>query len=958
VAQAATSSVTPAADTYVSADARKANFGTATELRVSGSPEQVSYLRFGVSVAGTITRATLSVYANSASAAGFDLRSVNKTNWNETGLTYNNAPSYSSTITGSSGPLVAGVRATVDVSALVRSNGAFSFALTPRSAPAIALGSRESANPPLLLIETVDTTPPAITLTQPANGGTSANPTPTFTGQAGTATGDLAAVTVNVYSGSTPSGTPLQTLPTTRQGDGSYSVPASPPLAPGTYTARAEQQDAAGNTGFSSANAFTITPPDDTTPPAITLTQPANGSTTGPTPTIAGVAGSAAGDLETVTVLVYSGPVVSVTPVQTLLATRQADSSFAVTAAALANGIYTARAQQSDAAGNTGFSVPTTFSVLGGPPPPSPAYRAVVLADSPAAYWRLGELTGTTAADEQTTSPGTYLGGVLLGAQGAVAGDPNTAAGLDGVNDTVRVPNNSVLSPTTALTVEAWVRPTSLPSTSTVLRKESQYLLRLNSTGAVTFRIWKGGSLQELTTPSAAVGVGAWTHLVATWNGSTMTVYVNGTARATRALASPADAGTAQLFVGASTGSYDWFVGRLDEVAIYRSALSAARVQAHYEQANLADDVAPNISLAAPASGSVADVTPNVGGIAGIAPGDSATVTVRVYSGTVAVGTPIHTMTTTRRSFGTFSVLGPALASGTYTVEALQSDNSGNVGRSLPSTFTVNAAADPAVLGAGDIAGCDFATGERATAAILDRFAGVVIPLGDTAYLDGTPEEFASCYDPTWGRHLARTRPAVGDHEYRTPGASGYFQYFGAAAGDPTKGYYSFDLGTWHVVILNSTCGAIGGCHAGSPQETWLRADLDANPAACTLAVIHSPRFSSGSIHGNDLEVTDLWRALYDEGAEVVLSGNDHLYERFAPQTPTGALSPLGIRQFVVGTGGNGLYSFGKLEPNSEARENTTYGVLRVTLRPGAYDWTFLPESGKTFSDSGSASCH
>jgi hypothetical protein len=234
-----------------------------------------------------------------------------------------------------------------------------------------------------------------------------------------------------------------------------------------------------------------------------------------------------------------------------------------------------------------------------------------------------------------------------------------------------------------------------------------------------------------------------------------------------------------------------------------------------------------------------------------------------------------------------------------------------------------------------------------------------VIPLGDTAYPDGTPEQFEECYDPTWGRHLARTRPAVGGHEYHTPGASGYFGYFGTAAGDPAKGYYSFDLGSWHVVVLNSECAQVGGCDRGSPQETWLRADLAANTARCTLAVHHSPRFSSGSIHGSNASMTAFWDALYEAGAEVVLSGDDHLYERFAPQTPSGAPDlASGVRQFVVGTGGFYLYGFGEIQPNSEARNDTSYGVLRLTLHADRYEWSFLAVAGQTFSDSGSTSCH
>jgi hypothetical protein len=266
---------------------------------------------------------------------------------------------------------------------------------------------------------------------------------------------------------------------------------------------------------------------------------------------------------------------------------------------------------------------------------------------------------------------------------------------------------------------------------------------------------------------------------------------------------------------------------------------------------------------------------------------------------------------------------------------------------------------DPVLVGAGDIAGCN-TTGDEATANLLDGIPGTVFTTGDNAYEDGTSAEFANCYDPTWGHHKARTYPSVGNHEYYTAGASGYFGYFGAAAGDPDKGYYSYDLGSWHVVVLNSNCAAVGGCGAGSPQERWLREDLKAHRAAsCTAAYFHHPRFSSGN-HGNQPAVGPFWEALHDTGADVVLSGHAHSYERFAAQDPNGQADPAqGIRQFVVGTGGKSLNSFGTVQPNSEARIADTFGVLKLTLHIDGYDWEFVPVSGGTpSSDSGSGQCH
>ena len=262
------------------------------------------------------------------------------------------------------------------------------------------------------------------------------------------------------------------------------------------------------------------------------------------------------------------------------------------------------------------------------------------------------------------------------------------------------------------------------------------------------------------------------------------------------------------------------------------------------------------------------------------------------------------------------------------------------------------------LIGAGDIADCTDLSGAEATAKLLEANPGTVMALGDLAYPDGTAENF-KCYDKTWGRVKDRTRPAVGNHEFHSSGATYYFKYFGAAAGDPKTGYYSYDLGTWHVVVLNSECKEVGGCEAGSPQEKWLRADLTAHPVGCTLAYFHKPRFSSGLNHGNDEEVTPLWQALYDFNAEIIVNGHEHDYERFAPQDPNGKADPKrGIREFVVGTGGKNHREFGFHKPNSELRNNDTFGVLKLILKQLGYEWKFLPEAGKTFTDSGSGSCH
>lgn len=251
----------------------------------------------------------------------------------------------------------------------------------------------------------------------------------------------------------------------------------------------------------------------------------------------------------------------------------------------------------------------------------------------------------------------------------------------------------------------------------------------------------------------------------------------------------------------------------------------------------------------------------------------------------------------------------------------------------------------PATLvAAGDVASCR-STGDEAVARLLDRLPGTIALLGDAVYERGSAAEFRRCF--SWARHKRRIRPAIGNHEYGTPRAAGYFGYFGAAAAPP-RGWYSYDLGSWHVVVLNTNCGPAGGCGTGSPQERWLRADLAAHPAVCTLAYAHHPRLSSG-LHGSDRTIQPLWRALAQHGVDVFLAAHDHHYERFAPVN--------GIRQFVVGTGGRSHYPVVRPHPRSQVRNWTTFGVLALTLEDGAYAWRFVPERGRRFGDAGRESC-
>jgi hypothetical protein len=267
------------------------------------------------------------------------------------------------------------------------------------------------------------------------------------------------------------------------------------------------------------------------------------------------------------------------------------------------------------------------------------------------------------------------------------------------------------------------------------------------------------------------------------------------------------------------------------------------------------------------------------------------------------------------------------------------------------------------LVGAGDIASCKNPEGARATAKLIEQIPGTVFAAGDLAYEKGSVEEFKDCYDPAWGRFKDRTKPALGNHEYVDPAASGYFHYWGAQAGPAGKGFYSYDLGPWHIVVMNTNCDAqgLGGCGKGSPQETWLREDLARHPNSCVLAYGHHALFSSGVFknHAVHPELKQLWEDLYATHTDLVLAGHEHSYERFAPQDPEGKADPAnGIREIVAGTGGRSHDLLGFATPNSEVREWDTYGVLKLTLSPGHYTWEFIPEEGKTFHDAGNGVCH
>jgi hypothetical protein len=422
-----------------------------------------------------------------------------------------------------------------------------------------------------------------------------------------------------------------------------------------------------------------------------------------------------------------------------------------------------------------------------------------------------------------------------------------------------------------------------------------------------------------------------------------------------------------QTYAGLTDGSHTFQVIATDQ---------AGNVGAAVSDTWTVDTTAPAVSLTSPANGATRAEWPTFKGTAGTAMGDSSTVTLNVYSGSSASGTPIQTMVTNAGAGGDYAA--PAnspLNPGTYTAQAQQGDAAGNLGSSSANTFSVG---DPQILAAGDIAYCSTDGASRTAPLLSIAPDALVVPLGDIAYVNGQPSEYQNCYDPTWGVAKARTRPVIGPHDEGVvaggpPAGTGYTNYFanqlapmGSTATDLTKLYYSYNLGAWHVVVLNDSCidGTTPNCDE-SAQEQWLTNDLAANPNLCTLAVFHRPRWSSDSVHGDNPAIGVFWNILYQYGVDLVLDGSAHDYERFAPQDPLGNLdNSYGIREIVVGTGGDFTYDLGTVQPNSQVYDSSSYGVLKLTLHSGSYAWQFIPVAdgqtpdGGSFTDSGNTNCH
>ena len=678
---------------------------------------------------------------------------------------------------------------------------------------------------------------------------------------------------------------------------------------------------------------------DDDNRSSIGVATPADGAVTNdPTPRFTGEADGA----ESVVVSVLAGR----KTVATTSARVDSSGSFSATLARpLAAGSYTARIRELAHSGE----------VVG------EARRRFV-------RWNLG--SGRVAL-------GTLGGGARPGRPGPF-GLP-TAVEFDGAGSFVTVPPSPALDARGGVTVGTWLAREGSQHWQVLVGKPGDgrsklenYSLWLNASDHVVAFFGDGTRYVRVETPGALDS--DWHLVVATYDGVTAVIYLDGISVATTRQRLHLTPNGGNLNIGRARDDSSYFWGRLDRVVVLDSALPAAGVRRLYKEAAVGDQEPPRLTLTTPARGtSTRDTRAAFAGMAATTLLDRKQIAVKIWKGGRPLGKPVGSAHGAVLPSGTWGARpNVALQPGVYTARAEQRDHAGNRGLSTPSTFTVRSGepgAGTSVLAAGDIVDCS-GDGDEQTAALLDRLPGLVLTLGDHAYDWGTREEFTNCYGPSWGRFRERTRPTIGGHEYGDGGgdASTYYRYFhaqlapfGASAVDQRRGWYSYDLGGWHVVSLNTSWREVGLPTAGSKQVRWLRADLAAHRRQCTLALWHDPVFSSG-LNGGSFSYRPLWDALYAAGAELVLNGHDHDYERFAPQDPSGGYNPArGIREIVVGTGGFSHYSFsdGKgILANSEVRNDRTFGVLRLTLRPRSYEWQFVPAGGASFTDAGSARCH
>ena len=607
--------------------------------------------------------------------------------------------------------------------------------------------------------------------------------------------------------------------------------------------------------------------------------------------------------------------------------------------------------------------VPGAYTVEAAVEPERAAARATFL------VWRLGRVS-----DDASVAAGSLEGVSLVTAR---EGSPSPVA-FDDPEDRIAVLSSPALNPSRWASMGAWVRQSRSGTWQNVIAKPGTgelagqaYALWIDPDGNPVAFFGNGGSQVRVEAPQRLDD--DWHQLAASYDGQAARIYVDGRLARERPGEALLVPNGLPVLIGRGGESEDRraFVGLLADVWFSTRPLNPRQARRQYAEAPAGfRSSTPTVTVTTPESASrTTDSTPAFAGSASTGVLDRPAIQVRLYRGRSTSGAPLRIMATRRTTAGSWSVSArPPLPAGTYTFQALQTSATGDEAQSAPATFTVVRSLPsgrPILAGAGDIADCTD-TGHLLTAELLAETRDATVQtFGDNAYPHGSSSDFDKCYDRSWGAVKGRTNPAIGDHEYETPNAAGYFGYFaerltrfGPSARDPARAYYSYDVGTWHVVVLNASCSNVPACSV-ERQRGWLEQDVGRHENRCTLAVLHSPRWSSGDVHGDNQEMQGYWDSLYAAGVDVVLGGDDHVYERYAPQDPRGAYDPRrGLRQFTVGTGGGSLYGFETVDANSEVRFRASYGILKLALLREGYAWEFVAAGPKRIVDGGSDRCH
>ncbi|MDP9308751.1 MAG: DNRLRE domain-containing protein [Actinomycetota bacterium] len=935
---AATLTFAPTDDTYASFTDSTTAQGSRPYIKVradsSGSPKR-GFLKFAVSgLSGPVTSATLRVYSNWNSASGIQVRSAD-TAWSEQTLTWVNAPAYSPMVTSASTSYPANVWISLDVTPLITGNGIYSFALTtPNGETQLASKEGGTATAPQLVVQTSgapsNTSPPSVSGT--AQDGQTLNASP------GSWSGDQPIGFTYQWRRCDGSGAGCADI----SGAGGQSYTLTSADVGSTIRVAVTGSNGAGSSSASSAAtaAVAAATPSNTSPPSVSGTAQAG-------QTLSASAGN------------WNGT----PPIGFAYQWRRCDSgggscadisgaggqSYTLTSADVGSTIRVTVTGSNAAGSSSASSDPTQVVQAAAPAPPSNT--------SPPS------ISGT-AQNGQTlsASPGNWNGTPPIGfayqwrrcdSGGGSCADISGASGQ----------SYTLSSADVGSTIRVTVTGSNSGGSSSASSDQTQVVQAAAPTPpANTSPPSVTGTAQDGQTLNASTG---------SWSGTPPIGFAYQWRRCDSGGGSCADIN------GASGQSY--MLGSADVGSTIRVTVTGSNAAG----SSSASSAATSVVAAVPPSNIS---PPSVSGMTQY--GQTLTASAGSWGGTLPIGFAYQWRRCDSGGGGCADISGASGQSYTLTSTDIGStlrvtvtgSNSGGSSSASSAATSVVSAADPVIGAAGDIA-CDPADSnfngglgtasachEKAVSDLLvQSHLTAVLGLGDEQYECAGLSAFASSYDPTWGRLKAMTYPATGNHEYQTSGgtncdssgnAGGYFTYFGAAAGDPTRGYYSFDLGTWHLIALNASCAKVGGCGAGSPQEVWLRNDLAAHSNLCTLAFWHNPRYSSGGV-GNDSTYSPFWQDLYNANAELVLVGHDHEYERFAPQNASSGLDTArGIREFVVGTGGKTHTSFATIRANSEVRNNDTFGFLKLTLHPSSYDWQFVPEPGKTFTDSGSTACH